>query len=505
MFEQLLSILTDPYALLTALASVTAGILLGALPGLTGPMAMALLIGVTYSFSTETSVTAMMLIYMSGAYGGSMSAILLNVPGAPASAATALDGYPLAQQGKGGRAIALATVGSCVGSMIAVAFMATLTPWLVDVSLMFTSWELLLLVIIGIIMAGGLSGNDPLKGLIAGALGLMFAQVGLDDLHTHPRFTFGSHYLEAGFGLIAAIVGLFGISQVVVIMGPKTAAVRQTAASIGRVLPRWSDISNRFRVMLQSGIIGTFVGVLPGLGADVGGWAAYSAAKRTSKEPEGYGKGSMEGVIAAETGNNAVIPGSLIPMIALGLPGSAGAAIIMAALFVHGLKPGPTFLIDNIQLFDYMVAALMVGTVFMLVVGLTLAHGIIYILTIPRENIMAVVVALSVIGAYASLLQYGDVWMMLAFGALAVVLRRLDFPLAPLILGIVLGGIFDEFLRNALIISGGSLMPIVERPIALGLAIVAVLLILMTIPGVRRGISRLLRRSRRPASSTSGQ
>jgi putative tricarboxylic transport membrane protein len=445
----------------------------------------------------------MMLIYMAGAYGGSMSAILLNVPGAPASAATALDGYPLAQQGKAGRAIAMATIGSCVGSMMAVGAMATLTPWLVEVSLMFTSWELLLLVILGIVMAGGLSGDDPLKGLIAGALGLLMAQVGLDDLHTHPRFTFGSHYLEAGFALIAAIVGLFGISQVIITMAPRDVGVAWTAKSVGRVLPHWEDIKGRFRVIFQSGIIGTFVGILPGLGADVGGWAAYTAAKRTSNNPEAYGHGSMEGVTAAETGNNAVIPGSLIPMIALGLPGSAGAAIIMAALFVHGLKPGPTFLIDNVQLFEYMVAGLMIGTVMMLVIGLILAHGIIHVLLIPRENIMAVVVALAVIGAYASKLQYGDVWMMVAFGVLAVVLRRLNFPIAPLILGIVLGKLFDEFLRNSLIISGGSLMPLIERPIAFGLFILIVVLTLLSIPAVQRAIVRLFR-SKSPSEESTG-
>jgi putative tricarboxylic transport membrane protein len=495
-FEALISIITDPVALTVAAGAVTLGIILGALPGLTGPMAMALLIGVSYGMPTNYSIVAMMLIYMAGAYGGSMSAILLNVPGAPASAATALDGYPLAQQGKAGRAIAMATIGSCVGSMMAVGAMATLTPWLVEVSLMFTSWELLLLVILGIVMAGGLSGDDPLKGLIAGALGLLMAQVGLDDLHTHPRFTFGSHYLEAGFALIAAIVGLFGISQVVITMAPRDVGVVRTAKSVGRVMPYWEDIKGRFRVIFQSGIIGTFVGILPGLGADVGGWAAYTAAKRTSRNPEAYGQGSMEGVTAAETGNNAVIPGSLIPMIALGLPGSAGAAIIMAALFVHGLKPGPTFLIDNIQLFEYMVAGLMIGTVMMLVIGLILAHGIIHVLLIPRENIMAVVVALAVVGAYASKLQYGDVWMMVAFGVLAVILRRLNFPIAPLILGIVLGKLFDEFLRNSLIISGGSLMPIFERPIAFVLFCLIVLLTLGSIPAVQRMIARLFRGNR---------
>ena len=487
--------LTDPRAMAVAFGSVTVGVILGALPGLTGPMAMALLIGVSYSMQKEYAIVAMMLIYMAGAYGGSMSAILLNVPGAPASAATALDGYPLARQGNAGRAIAMATIGSCIGSMMAVSAMAMLTPWLVEVSLLFTSWELLLLVILGIVMAAGLSGDDALKGLIAGALGLLLAMVGLDDLHTHPRFTFGSHYLQAGFALVAAIVGLFGISQVIVTMAPKDTGVVRTASSVGRVIPRWADIKGRFRVIFQSGIIGTFVGMLPGLGADMGGWAAYGAAKRTSKLPDEYGKGSIEGVTAAETGNNAVIPGSFIPMIALGLPGSAGAAIVMAALFVHGMKPGPTFLIDNLQLFEYMVIGLMIGTVVMLVVGLLLAHVIVHVLLIPRENIMAVVVALAVIGAYAAQLQYGDVWIMLAFGVLAVVMRALSFPLAPLILGVVLGKLFDEFLRNSLIISSGSFRPLIERPIAFALACLVTVLILLSIPAVQRGLRRLFGRA----------
>lgn len=491
MLSKLIETITDPIAMLIAVGAVTMGVVLGALPGLTGPMAMALLLGVAYNMSPEHSIVAMMLIYMAGAYGGSMSAILLNVPGAPASAATALDGYPLAQQGLAGRAIANATIGSCVGTIIAVAFMATLTPWLVEVSLLFTSWELLMLVMIGIVMAGGLSGDDPLKGLIAGCFGLLLAQVGLDDIHTHPRFTFGSHYLEAGFSLIAAIVGLFGISQVIITMMPKDTGIVTTTRTVGSILPSWCDFRGRFRVMLQSGIIGTIIGILPGLGADMGAWASYAAAKRTSKNPELYGKGSMEGVIAAETGNNAVIPGSLIPTIALGLPGSAGAAIIMAAMFLHGMKPGPSFMIDNVALFERMIVGLMIGTVLMLVIGLLMAKVIVHVLLIPRENIMAVVIALSVIGAYASKLQFGDVWMMLGFGVLAYLMRALSFPLAPLILGVVLGKVLDEFLRNSLTISGGSLMPIIERPIALGLAALCVVLVMASVPGIQRGVARL--------------
>jgi len=492
MIQQFLNVISDPWALVTALWATTLGILMGALPGLTGPMAMALLLGVVYTMTKEYAIIAMMLIYMGGVYGGSMAAILLNVPGAPASAATALDGHPLAQQGRAGPTIAMVTISSFFGSLIAVVFMAYLTPWLVKVSLLFTAWELLLLVLLGILMAGSLSGDDPVKGWLSGGIGLLVAQIGLDNLHMHPRFSYGNHYLEAGVGLVAAIVGLFGLSQVMVTMRDPESRIVALTRKVENVIPSWREIRGRFRVIGQSGVIGTFVGILPGLGADMGAWVSYDAARRTSREREKYGKGSMEGVIAAETGNNAVVPGSLIPVIALGLPGSAGAAIIMAALFLHGLKPGPTFMFDNIGMFEYMVVGLFIGAFFMLFVGLVLAHFIIHVLLIPRENIMAVVIALAAIGAYASKLQYGDVWMMLAFGALAYGLRRLDFPLAPLVLGLVLGRLFDDFLRTALIVSGGSLAPLYQRPICLVLVVVLVVFFIMSTPGVRHALGRLI-------------
>jgi putative tricarboxylic transport membrane protein len=468
LLSQFWNIVTDPWALITCLWAITLGIIMGALPGLTGPMAMALLLGVVYTMTKEYAIVAMMLIYMGGVYGGSMSAILLNVPGAPASAATALDGHPLAQKGEAG-------------------------PAIVKVSLLFTAWELLLLVMLGILMAGGLSGNDPVKGWLAGGIGLLAAQVGLDDLHMHPRFSYGSHYLDAGVGLVAAIVGLFGLSQIMVTMRDPDSRLVRVTRKVTQIVPRWRDIVGRTRVILQSGVIGTFIGILPGLGADMGAWVSYDAAKRTSRERDKYGKGSYEGIIAAETGNNAVVPGSLIPVIALGLPGSGGAAIIMAALFLHGLRPGPTFMIDNIGMFEYMVVGLFIGSFFLLAVGLALAHVIVHVLLIPRENIMAVVIALAAIGAYASKLQYGDVWMMVAFGALAYVLRRLDFPLAPMVLGLVLGRMFDEFLRNALIISGGSLAPLWQRPICLVLLVVLVGFFLLSTPAAHRLLARVIR------------
>ncbi|MCP5149758.1 MAG: tripartite tricarboxylate transporter permease [Ectothiorhodospiraceae bacterium] len=491
MYEQLINVLTDPVELGIAFGAMAMGILLGALPGLTGPMAMALLLGVAYTMTPEHSVTAMMLIYMGGAYGGSMSAILLNVPGAPASAATALDGHPLAKQGLAGRTIGMVTISSFFGSLIAVGMMAWLTPWLVKVSLLFTAWELLLLVTLGVLIAGSLSSDDPLKGWMAGCFGLLIAQIGLDDIHMHPRFSFGSSYLEAGIGLIAAIVGLFGLSQVMLTMRPLASGAVAVAKQVKGIIPPLSELRGRMRLVLQSGIIGTFIGVLPGLGADMGAWVSYDMAKRTSKKPELFGKGSMEGVIAAETGNNAVVPGALIPVIALGLPGSAGAAIIMAGLFLHGLKPGPTFLMDNYGLFEYMVAALFVGSFMLLVAGLIIGRGIVHVLRVPRENIMAVVIALAAMGSYASKLQFNDLWMMIGFGLLAYGMRRLGYPLAPLVLGIVLGRLLDEYLRQALMISDGSLMPLVERPICLGLMAVLSLFVIVNVRPIRRVLGRI--------------
>nr|WP_306268675.1 tripartite tricarboxylate transporter permease [Pararhizobium sp. IMCC3301] len=495
MLSQALNILTDPVIMVVAVFAMAFGILMGALPGLTAPMAMALLLGFVYTLPTDMSVIAMIMIFLGGVYGGSMSAILLNIPGAPASAATALDGYPLAQQGKAGRAIGLVTVSSAFGSFMGAVFMALLTPWLVKFSLQFASWELLFLVLFGIVVAGTLSSDDPVKGWISGLLGLLIAMVGFDDLHTIPRFTFGSSYLAGGIGLIAAIVGLFGISQVVISMGPRKSNQVLVTKELRSVLPSLSDLRGKLRLSLQSSIIGTIIGILPGVGADMGAWASYSAARRTSKTPEMFGKGSMEGVLAAETGNNAVVPGSIIPVIALGLPGSAGAAIFMAALFLHGLKPGPTFLLDNRELFEYIVSGLLIGSVLLCVVGLALARAMINILRVPRENIMAVVIALAAIGAYASKLQFNDLWMMVGFGVLGLVMRALNFSLAPLVLGVVLGRALDEYLRNALVISGGDLTAIFDRPIATILLIFLVAFIVLGNARLRKLLMTPLRRT----------
>jgi putative tricarboxylic transport membrane protein len=493
MLHELVNILTSPFALFTAVWSMGLGIIMGALPGLSGPMAMAMLLGLTYGLSPQLAAMSLILIYMGGVYGGSQSAILLNIPGAAASAATALDGYPMAKKGLAGQAIGYVTFASFIGTLISIAMLWALTPILVRFSLLFAAWEMTLLALLGVVVAGSLSSEDPLKGWISGFIGLMFAMVGQDELHGFPRFAFGNTYLAAGIGLIPALVGLFGLSEVAMTLSADSAAAQSPPRSkLSGVIPPLTGLIKHARVMLQSGLIGTFVGILPGCGADIGGWLSYDAAKRTSSHPEEFGKGAVEGIVAVESGNNAVVPGSIIPVIALGIPGSGGAAIIMAALFLQGLKPGPLFLIENRALYDNMIVGMIIGAFLLLIMGLLLAHVMVLILRIPREDVMGVVLILAVIGAYGAHLRISDVWLMLGFGLLGYVLRRNNFSLAPMVLGIVLGEILDGNLRRALLVTQGSLTPFVTRPISLVLLLVLIAMTMMSLSAPRRALARLV-------------
>ena len=500
MIESLFSLLSDPVLFGIAVGALSLGILMGALPGLSGPMAMALLIGATVGMPVEHAAVAMALIYMGGVYGGSQSAILLNIPGAAASAATSLDGYPLASQGRAGVALASSAAASMVGSLIGVLFLITLTPLLVDVSLLFGTWEFALLALFGVIISGSLaSGGQPVKGWVAGILGLILALVGQDPIQAYPRFTFGSIHLLGGIAIIPVLVGLFGLSEVAKTM--KTRHLESTPIS-PKGLAAWPTLRilpRRLPMLGRSGVIGTFIGLIPGVGADIGAWVSYAVTKRLSKHPETFGQGEIDGVLAAEGSNSAVPPGSIIPVLALGIPGSAAAAIMMAALFLHGLRPGPLFLTENAEMFNSLAAAMLLGSVLVLVIGLVISRVLAQALRIPRSVLMPVVLALAVIGAYGSNLRLSDVWIMIVFGVVGYLLRQAGYPLAPMVLGVVLGGLLDGNLRRAFTIDA-SLWPFVTRPASLVLVSVMLLTVASSIPVVRRApfrAWRALQRGRR--------
>jgi putative tricarboxylic transport membrane protein len=494
-----LGALLTPMSLFHVAWSTLLGIFVGSLPGLTATMGVALLTTLTYTMDRDSAILVLLCMYVGAIYGGSRSAILLNIPGTPASAATSLDGFPLAQRGEAGYAMGLATAGSALGTIVGILLLVLLAPPLAEIALEFGSFEFFWLAVFGIVISGQLTGGvSPLRGYIAGILGLSVAMIGSDGIHAHVRFNLGWGELNGGIGLIPAMVGAFGFAEVLTVMWRRRAEMVEgdrSGASPDRVLPRLADLWRYKFTIGRSGVIGTLVGIIPGVGEDIGAWASYAAAKRTSPERDQFGKGSKEGLTAAETGNSAVVPGALIPALTLAVPGSAPAAVLIAALFIHGIRPGPMIMIEQPD-FIYSVAAMLIlATAAIAIFGLSLTRLFIQVLRIPRELLMPVVFTLCVIGPYALTQRVFDIWVMVFFGIVGFVLRQMNFPMAPLVLGIILGDLLDKSLRRGLILSDGELSPFFTRPISAIFVVIIVTSILVGLGPVRRGLAALKART----------
>ncbi len=486
-----LASLAGPTQILYALGATLAGMLIGILPGLSATLGIALFTTLTVRLAPTDAILILVCVYVGAIYGGSRTAILLNIPGTAANAASCLDGNMLARQGKAGRAMGIATTGSVIGSMFGVVCLATFTPALAEVALKFGAFEFFWLAMLGVLMSGGLTGADPVKGWLMGMLGLFVSQIGLDPIHAHPRFTFGWNEMAGGINLIPALVGAFGFAEVLVVMSEP--AAKLVVRAVDSVLPRVRDVIQYWRTVLRSGVIGVFIGILPGVGEDMAAWSSYAAAKRFSREREQFGKGSVEGLIAAETGDNAAIPGAMIPALALGIPGSAPAAVLMAAMIIHGVQPGPMLMINHAQFVYDVVAITLVATLAILLFGLVLVRPMLWILQVPRTIIMPIVFVLCVLGSYAIAARVFDIWVMLVVGLVCFLLRKQDFPVAPFVLGLVLGDIVDKSLRRGLVLSDGSLLPFFTRPISAVLALLVIAIVLMQVPVVARQLRRLRR------------
>lgn len=466
------------------LASTLVGVIIGALPGLTATMGVALMTTLTLKLPSSQALLVLICTYVGAIYGGSRSAILLNIPGTPASAASCLDGYALARQGMAGRAMGIATTGSVLGTLIGMFFLALFTPLLGEVALKFGAYEFFWLAVFGVIISATLTGGDPLKGWIAGFAGLFIATIGQDGIHAFERFSFGSRDLAGGISLVPALVGAFGFAEILVAMSERRPPV--TLSALDSVIPKMRDVFRYWRTILRSGVIGTFIGIVPGVGEDVAAWSSYAAAKRASKEKDQFGKGSIEGLMAAETGDNACVPGAIIPVLTLQVPGSAPAAVLMAAMLIHGVKPGPMIMIESPQFVYDIVAMMMLATLGILLYGLTLTKFMVQVLRVPTTIIVPIIMVLCTIGTFALASRLFDVWVMVAFGLFGYALRRLGFPVAPLVLGIVLGDLLEKSLRRGLVLSDGDLSPFFTRPISLFLFSVIALVVVMRLPWVRR-------------------
>lgn len=491
-------------SLLTVAWATLLGMVVGMLPGLTATLGIALLTTLTFRMEAGQAILILICMYVGAIYGGSRTAILLNIPGTPANAATALDGFPLARSGRAGEALGLATIASCIGSMGGLVLLAIIAPELAELGLRFQSYEFFWLAVFGVVISGRLTAiDDPIKGWIAGFLGLLLAQVGQEGIHAVPRFTYGFNDLTGGLGLLPALVGAFGFAEVLMVMKHP---VYETVRDAGRrLLPPIRSMLRRWWTMLRSAILGTSMGIIPGVGEDMGAWLSYAVARRSSPEPKSFGRGNTTGLIAAEAGNSAAVPGAIIPVLTLAVPGSAPAAVLLAAMIIHGVRPGPLIMIESPSFIAEVAAMLFWASLAILVLGLLLTRPMLLILRVPRTFLMPIIFVLCVVGAFAIASRVFDIWVMLGFGVLGFALRQMGYPMAPLVLGIVLGDILDKNFRRGMVLSDGSLEPFVTRPISATLAVLTAATILFGIGPVRRWAGRGLSTVLAPVAGVLGR
>lgn len=467
------------------------GIIFGMLPGLTATVGVAILTSLTFKWDPGNAILVLICIYVGAIYGGSRTAILLNIPGTPAAAATCLDGYPLARSGKASEAIGLATTASFLGSLVGLIALSFLTPLFANAALEFKSYEVFWLAVFGVTICGNLtSAKDPIKGWVSGIIGILLSFVGMEAIQGYRRFTFGISELMSGFNIIPALVGTYALVEVLYNLSDIREG--EPIGHIGRVLPRFKDIAANWFNIVRSGIIGVFVGIIPGVGENIGSYIAYDFAKRGSKDPELFGKGSIEGLIASETANNAVVGGALVPVLSLAIPGSPPAAVLLAALYLHDVRPGPLLMIEQPMYIYTFSAMFAMATIAMFVLGLSFVKPMLRLFRIKTTIMMPLVFVLCMVGTYAIAGRKFDILVMIGFGLLGFAMRKLGYPEAPMVLGIILGPMLDENLRRGLILSDGSIAPFFGSPIS----IVLIIFVFFTLFGrtwvVRKAVSLIL-------------
>ncbi|MCY6381150.1 tripartite tricarboxylate transporter permease [Hoeflea prorocentri] len=487
---------SDPVTYVYLIASVFLGIVFGALPGLTATLAVTILTGFfSNKFPLEQSLIALIGAYVGAIYGGSYPSILLNIPGTAASAATAMDGYPLTRSGRGGEALGITTTASFIGTLFGTVCLLIFVWVLLLMSKNIASPEKALLALFGILLSGTLMSQDlVVKGWIAGLIGLAMAMVGLDPILSEDRYTFGWSYLLSGFQIVPVLMGAFAIPQIM--DGLRATTMAAQIPQVGRIVPKFGEVLRRLPGITRSGAIGTGVGALPGVGEDVAGWVSYGVGKASSKEGSKFGRGSVDGLISAEAANNAAIGGALIPLLVLGIPGSPPAAALLGALKINNVIPGPT--IDP-ALILRVVAILVMASLTMFIMGLFTARIFIMILRIPQTVFLPVVMVLTTIGSFSVGGGVNDLFLMICVGLVAYAMNVMKYPIAPLVIGAILGGLFDETFRRSLLISDGDPSVFFSRPGAAILLTLNVLLIMSQLPFVRRRFSRLRRNKETPA------
>ena len=484
LFQSYGAIFTSLQVVLMALLGATGGVLLGAVPGMTATMGVALLIPFSFGMDLIPSIALLLGIYCGGMYGGSISAILIHAPGTPSAAATLLDGYPMCQKGQAGKALSVALFSSFCGGILGALIMTFLSPAVAKVAMKFTSAEMLMLAFFGLSVIVSISGKSISKGLISAFFGLLLATVGQDPTYGAKRFIFSFRPLLSGFSFIPVLIGLFAVSEVIagverILSGKEKQET--TNEKITSVLPDGKTIKGIFPNILLGGIIGTFIGAIPGAGGDIAVFVSYGFNKSFSRQPEKWGTGIPNGVAATESANNGCSGGAMIPLLSLGVPGDAVTAVLLGAFIMKGIQPGPMMYVNELPTVYRVFAALMLANLAMLAVGCLGVRFFAKIVSIEKKMLYPIILVVSLLGAFAINKNVFDVGVCVLFGVVGYLMNKFEFPLSPILLALILGPMCEQNFVRFVDVNGGNFLEILHRPIAIGFFLVGIATILYSL------------------------
>lgn len=473
-FSSALLYLASPLPGFLVFIGVLSGIIVGAIPGLSGGMIIALVLPITFFFSPQNAVALLVAMYVGSVSGGLITATLLRIPGAPSNVMTTLDGYPMAARGEPRKALGLGIYASFVGGVVSWFALFYLTEPLSVLATRFGPFDYFGLTLLAMVLIVTVSKGTMLKGLISGALGMLVAIPGIDPSSGRLRLTGDFTWLDSGFKLLPVLVGIFAVSQLLSMVAQKKDATTLIETGNGPVFLSLASLRPHVGNLIRSSVVGTGIGILPGIGASIGSVVSYSVAKGLSRQPEKFGSGAEEGVVASETANNSTVGGALIPLIAIGIPGSIVDAILIGALAAHALQPGPLLFVENVGVVWTIIATCLVANILMFVIMIFISGPISKLTRTPTYLLVPVIAAFCFVGVYAGSNSMSDVWIMLGFGILGYVMDKTGFPLAPFIIGLVIAPITEASLRSGLMASGGDFLAMFQRPISLICILLAV-------------------------------
>ena len=479
--SMIISVITDPMCIFLTFVGTFMGLIFGSLPGLSSTMGVALLVPITFTLPHVHALGMMLGVYVGGIAGGAVSAILLNIPGTPSAVVTTIDGYPMARKGQAAKALGWAVTASFFGGFISWAILVTVAPRIARYALKFGPPEYAALAFFGLMIISSVSGKSLIKGIISGLIGVWLSVIGVDPILGDFRFTFDNVNLMSGIAIMPALIGFYAIPQIIGGATDRLSAdVDGQKVSLRNFIPSIVEVWRSKLAIMISSIIGTFIGMVPATGGNIAAFLAYDQVKRVSKKPEEFGKGRHEGVIASEAANNGVTGGALIPLLTLGIPGDSVTAVLLGGLMIHGLQPGPELFTKNTDIIMGIFTTLLIANVFMAVIQFVGIRFFVQILKVSMNYLTPILVILSVIGSYALRNNAFDVWITILLGLFGYLMVRGGFPMAPTVLGLVLGPMLESEMRRSLVLSGGQWSVFFTRPISAFFIAISALIIIST-------------------------